>query len=213
MAKSFNPRVFLLRHAPTVWNQENRIQGHTDIPITADARIALENLQIPKQWNQLKWWCSPLIRARQTASALGTNSVETHPSLVETCWGIFEGMTLSEINLEIIRLGLQPTSGLDLKPPKGESPREVGQRLANWITNYATQYPLNMAVTHKGVIRAALSMATGWDMEKKFTSTVDWRLPMAFDCSSNGELELVKLNCDWQDTALIDAQTEFVPAV
>ena len=54
--------------------------------------------------------------------------------------------------------------GLDFRPPGGESPRDVRVRVVRWldIGREATQ-PL-VAVTHKGVLRALLALATGWDM-------------------------------------------------
>ncbi len=45
-------RIALMRHFPTGWNQANRVQGHTDIPLTDAARKTLHNLAIPEPWIQ-----------------------------------------------------------------------------------------------------------------------------------------------------------------
>jgi probable phosphoglycerate mutase len=55
--------------------------------------------------------------------------------------------------------------GLDFRPPGGESPREVRARLESLFADLTDE--LVVCVTHKGVIRAALSLATGWDMLAK----------------------------------------------
>ncbi len=197
--------IFLLRHAPTSWNGSKKIQGHTDITLTEASRTALEQLKIPAQWKQLKWLSSPLCRAVETARLLGASEIETHPELIEMKWGVFEGLTLSRINQEIIQRRLQPPTGLDFQPPEGECPRAVCQRIRPWFRTQSRRHRQVMAVTHKGVIRAALSLATGWDMEQVFGGDIQWDLPLAFHCSPEGEIKLVKINCRWEDTSLLDS--------
>jgi broad specificity phosphatase PhoE len=196
-------RIFLLRHAPTSWNETRRIQGHTDIAITEASRTALAQIKIPAQWKQIKWFSSPLGRAVETARLLGANEIETRPELIEMKWGAFEGLTLPRINQEIIHRCLQPSTGLDFQPPGGECPRAVCQRIKIWFQIQSRNHLQVMAVTHKGVIRAALSLATGWDMEQVFDHDIQWDLPLAFDCSPEGRIALVKVNCQWEDTSLL----------
>jgi len=56
--------------------------------------------------------------------------------------------------------------GLDFRPDGGESPRKVRARLESLLADLAAG-PDAILVTHKGVIRAAVSLATGWDMTAK----------------------------------------------
>ena len=100
-------RVFLLRHAPTAWNHERKIQGKADVPLSQTSQAALVKLFLPKPWLQLQWISSPLQRARDTARLLGAQECEIHPALTEMDWGQFEGLHLSEINHQIEALGLQ----------------------------------------------------------------------------------------------------------
>src|SRR3546814_9115545 len=54
--------------------------------------------------------------------------------------------------------------GLDLRPPGGESPRQVQDRLKPWLAERSSCGRDTIAVTHKGVIRALYALACGWDM-------------------------------------------------
>lgn len=193
-------RLYLLRHGRTQWNVEQRIQGRTDIPLSSRGEAALAAISLPARWLSMDWYTSPLIRAQQTASLLGAREVTEIEALIETNWGQFEGLTLKQIDLEITARNLIPDRGLDLLPPGGESPRMVRSRFDQWLRALP---PLSFeagrfCVTHKGVIRAALSLATGWNMQKAYPDPVDWQQPLAFRLHGNGSLELDAINLPWQ---------------
>ena len=57
--------------------------------------------------------------------------------------------------------------GLDFRPPCGESPRIVQQRVVAWLVRVTAHPAPLIAVTHQGVIRSVLALATGWDMTGK----------------------------------------------
>jgi hypothetical protein len=44
-------RIALLRHFPTDWNAEGRLQGRTDIPLSAASREGLSALALPPPWD------------------------------------------------------------------------------------------------------------------------------------------------------------------
>jgi probable phosphoglycerate mutase len=97
--------------------------------------------------------------------------------------------------------------GLDLLPPNGESPRQVRQRLLDWLRSL----PLNGvikagAVTHKGVIRALLTEATGWDMQSSCPVKIDWACALRFTlevqgADTQGKLHLSDYNIPLTRTA------------
>lgn len=147
----------ILRHAPTEWNEQGRMQGRADPPLSAAGRARLARWRCPSDWVEWNWRVSPLLRTRQTAEAL--HPARPDPALVEQDWGDWEGLTLAQI--EALP---QPGTGLDLLPPGGESPRMVQARLAPWLM--ALDRP-TVAVSHKGVIRALIGLATGWDFMGK----------------------------------------------
>jgi probable phosphoglycerate mutase len=59
-----------------------------------------------------------------------------------------------------------------MRPPGGETPREVRVRLLNWLNSLTDRYSRIGVVTHRGVIRAALSQATDWDMKSDHSVAV-----------------------------------------
>ena len=63
--------VALLRHAPTTWNVEHRLQGRTDIPISDDGRSLAATWRLPPEIGDFEAWASPLTRTRETAALLG----------------------------------------------------------------------------------------------------------------------------------------------
>ena len=40
-------RVAIIRHAPTSWNREKRLQGHTDIGLGPEGRIVAASVKLP----------------------------------------------------------------------------------------------------------------------------------------------------------------------
>ena len=192
-------RVFLLRHGATPWNEQRRIQGQADIGLASDTIASLRQQRIPAGWLDLPWFTSPQLRCRQTACLLGAADAAPAGALREMHWGEFEGLTLDRVNAEIERLGLRPGRGLDLLPPGGESPRMVRDRLRRWLLDLPEETGDLVAVTHKGVIRAALSLATGWDMMTPFPRPVRWQLLHRFELGPGGAFHLDRLNCRWRE--------------
>ncbi len=86
-------------------------------------------------------------------------------ALQEMDWGQWEGHTLASLRaLDPLAFTRNEDRGLDFRPPDGESPRDVRSRLRQWIESLTDQDLPAIGVCHKGVLRAALSLATDWDM-------------------------------------------------
>jgi broad specificity phosphatase PhoE len=154
----------LIRHAPTAWNQERRLQGRADIAITAAARDALAGQALPPAFRDWRVLSSPLSRCLQTAAALGL-SPAIDPRLIEMDWGEFQGHTIAALRRAGgVAFRDEEARGLDFRPPRGESPRDVQARLAPLLAQIAADGRPSLAVTHRGVIRALYARATGWDM-------------------------------------------------
>ena len=57
-----------MRHGRTDWNERHKLQGSTDIPLNNDGRrMAEKAAQEYRDVHLDECWCSPLIRARETA--------------------------------------------------------------------------------------------------------------------------------------------------
>ena len=59
--------VALIRHGPTEWNEERRLQGRADRPLSAAGRARVAGWRVPGEYRDFEWVASPLKRARQTA--------------------------------------------------------------------------------------------------------------------------------------------------
>jgi len=196
--------LYLIRHYPTNWNVEKRIQGRTDIPLSTQSLAQLSKIELASNWRQYRWLSSPLTRTRQTAAGLGVSDIQLVEPLQEMHWGEFEGMTLAAIANQIKIQNINPPTGLHFRPPGGESPAEVCERFRCFLSTLTPEK--TVAVTHKGVIRAAISIATGWDMEAPFNqshhtdlkNTIDWSLPLKFERLTDNRLQLLETNVrDW----------------
>ncbi len=160
--------LLLIRHGLTEWNASGRIQGRADIGLSARGRAEVGGWRLPAAWTDARWLASPLRRARETAALLTDRPVVVEPRLIEMDWGSFEGRGARELRAEAPRaLAANEALGLDFRPPGGESPREVGARLQALVGELAADPTPVVAVCHKGVIRAALALATGWDMRRR----------------------------------------------
>ncbi|HEY5347765.1 MAG TPA: histidine phosphatase family protein, partial [Rhizomicrobium sp.] len=64
-------RLGLIRHGPTAWNAQGRIQGKTDVPLSDEGTAEMARLRVPRNFSYARAFVSPLLRARQTALLLG----------------------------------------------------------------------------------------------------------------------------------------------
>ena len=158
-------RCLLIRHAPTAWNESGRLQGRADQPLSPAGDALARTWRLPRPYDRAMVVASPLRRALMTARALTPGEVGIEPLLVEMDWARFEGARLAELRAsDPDGMAANEARGLDFRPPGGESPREVRSRLRTFFSRHAGDPGPLVAVTHKGVIRAAISLATGWAM-------------------------------------------------
>jgi probable phosphoglycerate mutase len=180
----------LIRHAPTAWSNEGRMQGRTDVPLAAP----LPDWRWPAELAGFRAITSPLRRAVETTRLLGV-AAEPEPLLTEMDWGDWEGETLSALRE---RLGSAmddaEAAGLDFRPPGGESPRDVWVRVAPLLRDIARSGEHTAAITHKGLIRAVFAQAVGWDMLGKPPARLSWEAAHLFRLAPDGAPSIQELN-------------------
>ncbi|WP_193366814.1 histidine phosphatase family protein [Pelagibius marinus] len=196
-------RLLLIRHGATAWNEAGRIQGRSDPPLSPAGRAAVESWRLPPEAAGARWICSPLTRARDTAEILRGAPVDSEPLLIETDWGAWEGRSLAELRDELgPDMADNEARGLDFRPPGGESPRDVQQRLRPLLTKLAQETTGSagtvVAVTHKGVIRAVYALASGWDMRAKPPVKLRDGCAQAFTLAAGGQPAIDTLNMPLQ---------------
>lgn len=95
-------RLVVIRHGETLWNRATRIQGHTDISLSALGLAQAERLaQALADEPLAAIYASDLSRARQTAEAVAAPhglSVRQDSGLRERAFGRFEGLSWQEID-------------------------------------------------------------------------------------------------------------------
>jgi probable phosphoglycerate mutase len=187
--------VAFLRHGPTAWNTDKRLQGMTDIPLSPEGRAQVACWTVPSGMAGWRWLSSPLSRALETARLLHGVAVEAAAPLREMSFGAWEGTTIADLRQTLgDAMRDNEARGLDLAPPGGESPRDVMRRLSPWLAGIAADGRDVVAVSHKGVIRVVLAMATGWDMKGRQPLKLDWHAMHVFRARRDGSVAIERLN-------------------
>lgn len=87
--------LYIIRHGITDWNNERRLQGQTDIQLNDEGRAMAERAR--EEYRDIHFdicFCSPLLRARETAAILLSGRdvpVLYDDRLKEMSFGIYEG--------------------------------------------------------------------------------------------------------------------------
>jgi broad specificity phosphatase PhoE len=163
-------RIYLARHGQTAYNHEGRFQGQQEIPLDDTGRAQADELAeraVPYGFQAL--WCSPLLRARETADAvarrIGLTPIEDE-RLMETDAGDWTDRPFSEVQAQAPELF---ASFLAAEPafafPGGESFAEQEVRVAAALARVEQGQLPALVVCHGMVIRAALypRMSAGAD--------------------------------------------------
>lgn len=162
--------LLLVRHGQTQLNREGRLLGRLDVPLTdlgrrqaaATASAVLASASISRVV------CSPLGRARETASAFEV-PVEVDERWIELDYGEYDGLAFRDVPDELWqRWRADPTWA----PPAGESLTDVGARVRSACEELASTAVDTdvVVVSHVSPIKAALAWALEVD------DGVAWRM-------------------------------------
>ena len=164
-------QVLLWRHGNTDWNNERRVQGHTDSQLNergrAQAVAAAERLAALKPSLIIS---SDLSRCWDTAAPLAQLTgltVESEPRLRERDFGLWEKLTIAEIKQRFPASHARWVEG-DSDPGDGLEPlADLGKRVAEVIRSAHERNPdgLSILVTHGGSVRWGVTALLGWPEE------------------------------------------------
>lgn len=159
-------RCYLIRHAQTTWNEENRLQGHSDLPLSPLGR---------RQAAQVGQWfasrhlvgviTSALTRSQQTAAAIaGGNGHRLRP-VIEPAWaemhlGAWEGLTPAQIDARFDGAYQQwRTRPSSVIIPAAEPLEAFRHRVRQALAHAVAQVVAGefVIVTHGGVIASLLA--------------------------------------------------------
>src|SRR5689334_2650946 len=87
--------LIAIRHAPTEWNAAKRLQGRTDVALSAEGIAAAKTWRADRSWDRYRVLASPLKRAQETARLLfPARDIALDPRLMEMDFGAWEGKSL-----------------------------------------------------------------------------------------------------------------------
>ena len=168
-------RFGLIRHVETEWNQEKRIQGQNDSPVTADGELQA------RQWGQVlaqEVWDRILVsdtgRALKTAALINTclkAPVIQDSRLREQNWGEWTGKRRRVIRKKYPGyLAEQEKKGWEFCPPGGEGRITVFERSQRALTEAAEKWPGEniLVITHEGVIKCLIYRCCGREFLPSF---------------------------------------------
>ena len=171
----FPHRLIFVRHGETAYNAENRLQGQLDIPLNARGREQaraiggtlrrLVGREIDRIEEAQAFFASPLERARETmeiardAMGLTPERYRLDPVLKEISFGVWEGMTWSEIETKDPKgLRARRKDRWSFVPKGGESYAMLADRLRPWLDGLSEHA---FVISHGGVARVLMALIAG----------------------------------------------------
>lgn len=116
---------------------------------------------------------SPALRCRQTAHAAGLAEPAIEPALRECDFGRWAGRTLADVHAAEPDAAAAWMRDPDACPHGGESLTRFAARVGGWLERQAGDEGRAVAITHGGVVKAAVVHALGAPLE------AFWRIDVA----------------------------------
>jgi broad specificity phosphatase PhoE len=159
-------RVFLARHGQTAYNLEGRFQGQQPVPLDDTGREqAAELAERAAGYGFAALWCSPLLRARETAEIVSASiglAPREDPRLMETDAGDWTDRSFADVQSEAPELFEEFFTGApSFAFPGGESFAQQEVRVDAALCDIEARSLPALVVCHGMVIRAALSVRAG----------------------------------------------------
>jgi len=186
-------RIIAIRHGETAWNVDTRLQGHLDIGLNERGQWQAQRAaQALADEDIAAIYTSDLSRARATAQAIAdlnvnpaARQVHPHTGLRERGFGIFEGQTYAQINIdwpEESRRWRQRDP--HFAPQGGETLTQLRERVTATVNALASQHVGEqiVLVAHGGVMDALYRLAThvaidaprSWDLGNAAINRLLW---------------------------------------
>jgi len=164
-------RVYLARHGQTAYNHEGRFQGQQEVPLDDTGReqaAELAERAAAHGFNAL--WCSPLLRARETADIVARRiglEPKDDARLMETDAGDWTDRSFAEVRAQApARFDAFATGDPSFAFPGGESFAEQEVRVSAALRDVEAGELPALVVCHGMVIRAALASRAGHLLER-----------------------------------------------
>jgi broad specificity phosphatase PhoE len=194
-------RFILVRHGQTAWNREERFRGQSDVPLddTGLTQASATAGRLSTEWRPAAVYCSPLLRARQTAQAIAEPfglPVRPLAGLNDINFGLLQGLTVPEARdrwPDVVNAWFS-TPHL-AQPPAGETLTEVSHRAMAAVRELAARHPGDTVVLvgHLVLNRVILLGVTGLSLDRFWRLGQDTCAINVFD-AEDGDFTLLTLN-------------------
>ena len=186
--------VYLARHGQTAYNAEGRFQGQQAIPLDDTGRAqAVELAERAAGYGFAALWCSPLLRARETADVvaarIGLQPVED-ARLMETDSGDWTDRSFAEVIAAAPdAFAAFANADADFAFPGGESFAQQEVRVAAALDDVEAGELPALVVCHGMVIRAALAVRAGELLERVKRVPNAALVPLASISASSSQMD------------------------
>ncbi|MBI5031172.1 MAG: histidine phosphatase family protein [Chloroflexi bacterium] len=182
--------LILIRHGETDWNNERRIQGHTDTPLNLCGIEQAHKLAFRLVEEKLDTlYASPLSRARMTAEIIGQKCGLVpilDERLKEKGLGDFEGLTAEELQERHPELYHGWVNSKEHFPLPNEEPLiALHERIQAFLADLHAAHPNGSQigiVSHGGTVGTLVGMLIGLELNR--------RSPFWFDNASVTQVDL-----------------------
>lgn len=168
-------RFLLVRHGQTDWNIEERIQGHTDIPLNTTGLQQAEKIAERLRHESIAHiYSSHLSRARATAEAIARHHANVpftvKEELAEFMMGVLEGMRVSDAHLQYGTTFWD--DDIEREHLKMHTKQSYHERFRTLIPQWCELHPNETIVlaTHGGTKQAILRAFDLSDVDRKTIS-------------------------------------------
>ena len=136
-------KIYITRHSLTAWNEEKRLQGWKDSPLTKQGKEdALKLGEYMKTIHIDQVYSSPLLRAKSTARLIFKNeNIIEDSRLKEMNFGDYEGEYIQDLKKKHDYFCLCHQPQLSFSLPNGETYEEVVFRLNDFILEKYNEDP------------------------------------------------------------------------
>jgi len=162
--------LHVIRHGRTEANAAGLLQGRLDPPLDDIGRAQAASLvaALPKIDRLI---CSPLRRARETASVFGIEP-QIDERWIEVAYGVYEGTPVADVPKDVWQQWIDDPA---FAPEGGESLRSLESRIGRVCASLIEEARDSeiAVVTHATPVKAAMAWALGVDISITWRSFVD----------------------------------------
>ena len=166
-------KIILVRHGTTLYNLQDRVQGSIDIKLSKEGYRDIENINL-NNTNYDYLYHSSLSRSKDTLYELvkkyniNSKSIIQSDLIIERSYGIFEGLTKSEINKKYPEKYKEWLINENIKGQNIESIENVIKRFKLFLHEIINSNKNNiLAVTHSGLLYAMYKFISNKDLSLK----------------------------------------------